>query len=418
MAALQYVDVPGYAAILFRRTFADLALPGALLERAMDWLGGSDAKWNSQEKRWTFPSGASLSFGYLDSENNRYRYQSAEFQFVGFDELTQFSETQYRYLFSRLRRLKNAQIPLRMRSASNPGGIGHEWVKRRFIDERGTTGRRFIPAKLADNPYLDRGSYEESLRELDPVTRAQLLSGDWTVKEGGLKFQRQWFEVVDSVPASVRWVRFWDLAATEPKPGKDPDWLAGVKLAEQDGIYYVSDVRRVRTTPKGGDDLMSQTASLDGIETTIVIEQEPGASGKKLIDHYQRNALKGFTVYGRRATGSKEVRANPVSSAAQAGNIKLVRGPWISDFLDELDAFPLGAHDDQVDALSGAFAQLFTPQSIATAPSPYASLVAKEPPTRREVVASTHANNPAHKRWAQHHYCQLCYDEHNAGAEG
>jgi len=394
-----------------------LALPGALLERSMDWLGGTDAKWNGQDHRWTFPSGASLSFGYLEHENDRYRYQSAEFQFVGFDELTQFAESSYRYLFSRLRRLRDAQIPLRMRSASNPGGIGHEWVKRRFIDERGINGRIFIPAKLADNPYLDRDSYEEGLRELDPVTRAQLLTGDWSVKEGGLKFQRQWFEVVDEAPAGLRWVRFWDLAATEAKPGKDPDWLAGLKLAERDGVYYVADVRRIRATPKGGDDLMAQTASLDGIETTVVIEQEPGASGKKLIDHYQRNALKGYAVYGCRATGSKEVRANPVSSAAQAGNIKLVRGSWIGDFLDELDSFPLGAHDDQVDALSGAFAQVSTPQELSTAPSPYGALTPKVEPTRREIVASIHADNAAHMRWAQKHFCQQCYDE-QAGAEG
>ena len=362
MAGLQYADVPGYAAILFRRTFADLALPGALLERSMEWLGPTDAKWNGQEHRWTFPSGASLSFGYLDTENQKYRYQSAEFQLIGFDELTQFSESQYRYLFSRLRRLRDVETPLRMRSASNPGGTGHEWVRRRFIDERGANGRIFIPAKLDDNPYLDRNSYAESLSELDPVTRAQLMAGDWDVQAGGLKFQRQWFEIIDQAPQGMHWVRFWDLAATEAKPGRDPDWLAGLKLAEREGVYYVGDVRRLRATPKDGDDLMAQTAALDGVETTIAIEQEPGASGKKLIDHYQRYALKGFTVYGRRATGNKELRSNPVSSAAQAGNVKLVRGAWISNFLDEIDAFPLGRHDDQVDALSGAFAELFIPR--------------------------------------------------------
>jgi len=94
MAALQYVDVPGYAAILFRRTFRDLALPGALMDRAGEWLGGTDAHWDAQNATWRFPSGATLSFGYLEHEQDKYRYQSAEFQFCGFDELAQFAESQ------------------------------------------------------------------------------------------------------------------------------------------------------------------------------------------------------------------------------------------------------------------------------------------------------------------------------------
>ncbi len=152
MAALQYVDVPGYAAILFRRTYTDLALPGALMDRAHEWLQGTAAKWSEKNKTWTFPSGATLSFGYLENENDKYRYQSAEFQFIGFDELTQFTETQYLYLFSRLRRLEGSKIPLRMRAASNPGGVGHEWVKQRFI----VGDKPFVPASLDDNPYIDR----------------------------------------------------------------------------------------------------------------------------------------------------------------------------------------------------------------------------------------------------------------------
>jgi hypothetical protein len=86
MAALQYVDVPGYSAILFRRSYPDLALPEAIMSRSKEWLKQTDAHWNEQSKRWTFPSGATLSFGYLDIEDDKYRYASAEFQFIGFDE--------------------------------------------------------------------------------------------------------------------------------------------------------------------------------------------------------------------------------------------------------------------------------------------------------------------------------------------
>jgi len=137
MAALQYVDVENYAALLLRKSYSDLSLPAALIPRAAEWLTTTDAKWNGAEHVWRFPSGASLSFGYLDTEADKYRYQSAEYQFIGFDELTQFSESQYTYMFSRLRRLKGSNVPLRMRGASNPGGYGHEWVKQRFITRRG-----------------------------------------------------------------------------------------------------------------------------------------------------------------------------------------------------------------------------------------------------------------------------------------
>lgn len=197
MAALEYVHVPGYSALLLRRTFQDLSKPGALLDRAREWLASSGASWNEQKKQWRFPSGAVLAFGYLVNESDIYQYQGAEYQFIGFDELTQFTERQYTYLFSRLRRLAGKNVPLRMRSASNPGGIGAEWVQQRFIPDNWLPefgrdlaviekdGRAFVPAKLVDNPYLDQESYEQSLSELDDVTRAQLLEGDWQVRERG-----------------------------------------------------------------------------------------------------------------------------------------------------------------------------------------------------------------------------------------
>jgi predicted phage terminase large subunit-like protein len=216
----------------------------------------------------------------------------------------------------------------------------------------------FIPASLDDNPHIDRDEYIKSLMHLDPVTREQLLKGDWTAREAGNKFKREWFEIVDSYPADARMVRYWDLAATEPKPGKDPDWTAGALMAERDGVYYIVDIKRTRTTPKGVEALIRQTAELDGRRITIYMEQEPGSSGVNTIDHYRRRILAGFTFYGNKTTGSKEMRANPVSSQAEAGNIKLVRGPWINDFLDEAELFPHGAHDDQVDAVSGAFGML------------------------------------------------------------
>lgn len=194
-AALQYADIPGYKALLLRRTFPELAQPGGLMDRAQEWLAGR-AKWNEQKHRWTFPSGAVLEFGYLHRSTDRFRYQGAEFDFIGFDELTHFDETDYRYLFSRLRRRSGSRIPPRMRAASNPGGKGHRWVKRRFIDKlpdeddptdtpEKCRARIFIPAKLDDNPGVDKDAYREALSQLDPQERAQLEAGDWDARPPG-----------------------------------------------------------------------------------------------------------------------------------------------------------------------------------------------------------------------------------------
>lgn len=241
MAALEHVNIAGYAAILFRRTYADLALPNALMSRAHEWLRGTRAKWSDKEKTWKFPSGATLTFGYLETENDKFRYQSAEFQFIGFDEASQFTESQYTYLFSRLRRLAGSSIPLRMRAASNPGGIGAQWVYARFIpedfspeqsrqlkvfhktgenDEGHSISRPFVPARIEDNPHLDQRTYEESLQELDPVTRAQLLRGDWTITVRG-DILPMW----DERYHVIRWSEFAQVFG-EPKI---PDtWLLSV----------------------------------------------------------------------------------------------------------------------------------------------------------------------------------------------
>lgn len=360
MAALQYVDVPEYSALLLRRSYSDLSLPGAIMDRAKEWLIGTGARWQDRDKRWTFPSGATLTFGYLENSNDRYRYQGAEFTFIGFDELTQFQEADYRYLFSRLRRLATGDVPIRMRSASNPGGIGHEWVRQRFLVEGRSAGRWFIPAKLNDNPYLDATEYRMSLTELDPVTRAQLLNGDWTARNDGGYFRREWMPIVDAAPAQATRVRWWDFAATEvnAKKSNDPDYTCGVLLAKaNDGLWYVEDVRRARATPASVEALVRQTAELDGRAVAVYVEQEPGSSGKQVADRYIK-LLAGFNIRAVRSTGPKEERAKPFSAQCEAGNVRLVRGAWLGAFLDEAEAFPMGAHDDQVDAASAAFGQL------------------------------------------------------------
>lgn len=404
-AALQYVDVPGYSALLLRRTFRDLNQPDALIPRSKDWLAGTDATWNGNDSRWTFPSGATLTFGYLQHEDDKLQYQGAAFQFIGFDELTQFSETQYTYLFSRCRRPKVpedappeqverikalSKVPLRVRSASNPGGPGHEWVKSRFglyrlegdgqdadyichrpewMAESPPHKRRvFIPAKVSDNKALDEESYRDNLSELDHHTRTQLLGGDWESRPPGDLFRREWFEVVDTIPEDCRWVRFWDLAATEPSDANpDPDWTVGLRMGKgSDGIYYIEDIVRDRQRPAGVANMRRAAADRDGAGTAIYVEQEPGSSGKAVVDEWIE-ALHDRKVKGHRNTGNKWDRASVVSSKAEHSLIKVKRAPWNAAFFAEVEEFREDnshAHDDQVDGLSGAYAVLSNTKPI------------------------------------------------------
>lgn len=359
-AALKFAHIPGYSALLIRRSYSHLTMPGAFIPTAREWLGGR-ADYNQATHTWTFPSGATLSFGHLDHDRDLDKYQGAQLQFIGIDEATQIPEHHYRYLFSRLRKPEGFDVPLRFRATSNPGGISHEFIKRRFITEGELDGRRFIPALLQDNPSLDREKYIETLSKLDPLTRARLLDGDWDVLPEGGMFKREWFEIVQErdLPRGIKWTRFWDRAATAPKEGTDPDWTAGALVGVKKGIWYIRDIAHFRASSEGNEVRIRQTADADGRSVPVWLEQEPGSSGKDVISHYARTVLPGFTFKGKRSTGSKADRAAPVASAAELGNLKLVSGPWINAFLDEAAAFPMVAHDDMIDAVSGAFSVVF-----------------------------------------------------------
>lgn len=200
-SALRFVDMPGYAALLLRRTYPDLALPGAIMDRSHDWLDDTRASWNDRDKCWTFPSGAKLQFGYCDSEQDLQRYKSAEFQFIGIDELTEWPEKWATYLFSRLRRLAGSTIPLRFRAATNPDGIGSPWVRERYGLPEGKviaspvwkgSHRVFFPSRAEDNPSIDLATYELSLEQMtggrDGVKWKQLREGLWIRDDDGLVY--------------------------------------------------------------------------------------------------------------------------------------------------------------------------------------------------------------------------------------
>lgn len=363
MSALQHVDVPGYSAILFRRTYADLALPGAIMDRFQHWMAPyDDVRWNANNYTAVFPSGARISFGYLNNQQDYLRYKGAEFQFIGMDEVTEIRESDYRYLFSRLRRPASgplAQVPLRMRAASNPAP---NWVRQRFIVEGKESGRIFVPSKLTDNPGIDAASYRLALQALDPIERRRLEMGDWWSTSLGTLFERESFVIVDQIDvpeltSMARAVRFWDLAATEPSQGNpDPDWTVGTLMLFDQGIAYVLDVKKARVKGEKVEQLVAQTAYEDGKGVTIRMEQEPGSSGKALADQYARYVIPGYDFAAIRATGDKVTRARPFAAAVANGNVRVVRGPWLTEWLDEFSSFPEAAnHDDQVDSAVGAF---------------------------------------------------------------
>ncbi len=198
MAALQYVHVPGYSALILRKDLARLRLAGGLLDRAAQWFTPTAATWNERKEWWSFPTSgrpATISFGYLAHPGDKYRYGSSEYQLIAFDELTEFEEEDYLFLFSRLRRTENLPVPLRMRAATNPGGPGHAWVKQRFVTDTQPSAdgilwykedRAFVPARIRDNPAVPAEEYLRSLSHLPPIARARLLDGDWSVQEEGL----------------------------------------------------------------------------------------------------------------------------------------------------------------------------------------------------------------------------------------
>ena len=193
ISALQYIDekfIPEgedkqvYDALILRRTLDDLEMPNAILDRAKQWLLPFEdtglLTYRDIKKQFRFNTGATLTFRYLAHNNDVTKYQGSELQFVGYDELTQFNEYQYTYLHSRLRKTDDNPIPVRMRSASNPGGVGHDWVKRRFIKKDSPC--LFIPSSYTENPHLNQEEYGKQLDKItDEVTRQQLKYGNWDI---------------------------------------------------------------------------------------------------------------------------------------------------------------------------------------------------------------------------------------------
>lgn len=394
LSALEYIREPSYRAIVFRRTVAQVRKPGGLWDLACEVYPHAGGVALQGSLSFRFPSGAVIGFSHLQEEKNKLDYQGADLGWIGFDELTHFTESQFWYLLSRARATSDTIKP-RVRATFNPDpdsfvsellfdrfisretGLpienagGKRWYFGRVDDElrwekeprklRGVESPRsftFVPSTLADNAILEARdpTYRANLEALPYVERLRLLHGNWNARPtAGSVFSRAWFEVVPAVPDGGRDVRYWDKAGTEGGGCH----TAGVRMRRVGDTYYVLDVIKVQHEAVLREKLIRQTAELDGRGVEVIVEQEPGSGGKESAEATIRN-LAGWRVRADRVTGSKLSRWYPLAAQAEAGNVKIVSASWSVSFLDALHHAdgerPVGV--DVVDAAAGAFAAL------------------------------------------------------------
>ena len=395
---LRHVHVPAFTAVIFRRTYPQLAAAGGAWPESFNVYPLTGAV--QTYMRWTWPSGAAVRFSHLQHDKNRLDWKGAQIPLLGFDQLEDFLESQFWYLLSRNR--STCGVRPYVRATCNPvppddptGGWLHKlvgwWIGedgfpiaeragllRWFVrhDEElvwGDTAEEllhrfpsltprslsFVPMRLEDNPALLRldPGYVATLESLPYVERLRLRHGNWLVRAvAGTLFKREWFAVVNEGPseAGVLRCRFWDCASTSG----GGDWTAGAKVAKRPGgQWVVEDVIRGQWSPADVERVILATAQQDGPAVRVREEQEGGSSGKA-VTMARARMLAGWDYRGVPATGEKVTRWRPFAAQAEAGHVALVRAAWNDRFLAEADAAPEGMHDDQLDAVAGAFNDL------------------------------------------------------------
>lgn len=342
---------------------------------------------------------------------DKLEWQGSQIPFMGFDELTHFSKSQFFYMVSRNRSASGIRPYIRATCNPDPDSFVAdmiEWwidqdtgyaipersgiirwfireqdsliwfdskfeavmylvtVKGKTIEKAEITPKSFtfINSSVHDNKALlsKNPEYLANLEALPFVDRERLLYGNWKVRpSAGDYFRKEYFEVVPHRPAEIiATARYWDRAATEKRENNDPDWTVGVLMGKcLRGYTWVLDVVRRQYKPGDVETLIVNTAKHDGLSTIIGIEQDPGQAGI-MEAQYLAKKLAGFKVKIIPATTAKEVRAKPFSSQCSSGNVKIVEASWNKPYLSVMENFPEGSHDDDVDASSGAFNLLTT----------------------------------------------------------
>ncbi len=400
---LRHISNANFGAVIFRRNSVQVRNEGGLWDESTKLYPLVGAAQQESILQWKFPSGAKLKFSHLEHEKNKLDWQGAQIPFIGFDELTHFSRSQFFYMLSRNR--STCGVRPYVRATTNPDAsswvadfiawyidqdTGYAIPERsgviRYFTRHGeeiiwgdtreevvarhpdiapddVKSFTFVAATIFDNKILlekDPG-YLGNLKALPLVERERLLGGNWKIRpSSGLYFKRSYFQIVDAAPASSNVVRCWDLAATDAEEGKHPDWTVGMKASRDlHGIFYIEHTERIQASPEKVEAAICNTADMDGRGVRIRLPEDPGQAGKSQAKYLVRK-LAGYVVKSKRVTGSKVTRAMPASSQAEAGNIKLVRGPWNEAFLAEAENFPPtgNGHDDQIDTLSDCIEEL------------------------------------------------------------
>jgi predicted phage terminase large subunit-like protein len=398
--------VANFTAVFFRRTMPQITNPGALWDESLNFYPRLSGTPHLRMREWRWPRGGKIKFSHLQFETTVYDWQGAHIALICFDELTHFSAHQFFYMVSRNR--STCGVRPYIRATCNPDA--DSWVADFLawwidpenglpIPERAGVLRyftriaervvwadqpeqlialrgqdlppgieppkpisvTFIPATVFDNPALLRVNpeYLAWLLSLPTLERERLLGGNWKIRPAaGLYFRREWCAVVDAIPADLDVVRYWDLAATEKTEFNDPDWTVGIKLGrDTNGGYWLMDMVRARANPGDVERLLLNTAEQDGKKVRIGFGQDPGQAGKSQALHLVRS-LGAFTVRPAPESGDKLTRFGPFSSQCRAGNVKILRGLWNEELFRVLEGFPDLAHDDEVDACSGALEML------------------------------------------------------------
>jgi phage terminase large subunit-like protein len=398
-----WIRVQGYSALLMRRHRKDLYMPDGLYDRLArkgdGWLWpalrAGTVKWNQKMHGFDFLQyGSRIVLGYADDDTAFQDFLGSAYQFAGIDEAVNFSRRQLGMIGSRLRGPVTgplSRVPIRYRLATNPGdsrpgeSIGHIYIKTEYVKGADGKTRFYIPGNVYDNPNgIPPEKYEATMRLfLDEVTLQRYLNNDWDAMELGGWFPREKWVMLAQRPDAEdieESVRYWDLAGTDEAIAGDPDYTVGVLMQkpiqgrtfrDRELDRIVSDVQRVRQEPGAVEELIKQTAEIDGTKVRIRIEEEPGQSGKSQIAHFKRILEPlGYDVGGnyitdddgkeKKVTGPKDERSRPFSMRQNAGRVGVIGGKaWTQDYLDEMQGlWGNVVHDDQGDGSSGADIQL------------------------------------------------------------
>lgn len=407
-----------YRAMVFRRVRKDITTVGSAFDISRS-LYSNFATENKTDLKWTFKSGAVVSFGGMEHLGDEGRYSGSQIDTIIFEELQEFLEKQFTFMFSRNRGKSKAKKQIICTCNPRPeswilkyiewyldddGYPLHErsgiiryffrqnddifWGNSRqeLIDKFGNSisdaikSFTFISSLIYDNKILleTNPEYIAGLKNMSFADREMLLNGCWKVSlSQGTLFKTEWFEIIDAVPTNLKKVvRFWDKAGTVPtNDNPDPDYSVGLKMGiDENKTLYILDVVRDRVSPETLLNIMRNTATQDGVSVAIGIEKEGGSSGQMDERTHIKNLL-GFNARFYKPLGVKGhkgerkiIDAKPVSAQAERGNIKVLRAKWNTAFFNELVNFPSkDYHDDQVDALSGAFGMLVGLKNTAVA---------------------------------------------------